>query len=531
MAPEQAQAHAVPASDIYSLAVVAYQLFTGRMPFQADNPFALTFQHAFTPPTSPLVYNPALSPAFAAALLRGLEKDPAWRPRSATAYVTGLEQALRAYPSPGPIPVPSPPSPPVVPPAPPQMPRTPGTPVPVARPTRRNVLLGLGVGAGVLLAGGGMATYLLRARQPQGPVAGTPTPRLSPSTTSGPANGPLALAAMFTHPVRCMAWSPVKNILATAISDGQLALWNLATPNQSSPPQQLADHDIGSLAENMLLNWSPDGQFLAVGNGGFDAGKSAYETFIYTSTLSGFAPGFSDQTLIEDSATVQGVSWATAHYLATITHPLNDYERTLISLWNVRQPKQKPLTATIDHALVDTIIGKVNFCAAAPSGSMLAVSLSGGVVVGNVNTSGTGAVWQQIAGPLSLGGDDPGEVAWSPGGQYIAAVLYQPSSNGRVGVWDATRQYQPVLPGLAASSVPAQLAHLAWSPVAHTSLLALGGNDGKVYVWDVTKGPLPGRVLSGNVQGNITALAWSADGHWLAASYDDNAATILFWRM
>src|SRR5579859_5479778 len=38
MAPEQAQGRAVAASDNYSLAVIAYQLFTGRVPFKADTP-------------------------------------------------------------------------------------------------------------------------------------------------------------------------------------------------------------------------------------------------------------------------------------------------------------------------------------------------------------------------------------------------------------------------------------------------------------------------------------------------------------
>ena len=42
MAPEQAQGHAVAASDTYSLAVIAYQLFTGRVPFKADTPYATT---------------------------------------------------------------------------------------------------------------------------------------------------------------------------------------------------------------------------------------------------------------------------------------------------------------------------------------------------------------------------------------------------------------------------------------------------------------------------------------------------------
>lgn len=50
MAPEQAQGKAEPASDNYSLAVIAYQLFTGRLPFTGDISYAITIQHMLTPP-------------------------------------------------------------------------------------------------------------------------------------------------------------------------------------------------------------------------------------------------------------------------------------------------------------------------------------------------------------------------------------------------------------------------------------------------------------------------------------------------
>ena len=45
MAPEQAQGKAEAASDLYSLAVLAYLLFTGRLPFSADSGYAITIQH------------------------------------------------------------------------------------------------------------------------------------------------------------------------------------------------------------------------------------------------------------------------------------------------------------------------------------------------------------------------------------------------------------------------------------------------------------------------------------------------------
>lgn len=94
MAPEQAQGNADPASDNYSLAVIAYQLFTGRLPFSADTGYATTIQHMTLPPPPPRQFNPDLSPAFEEVLLSGLAKQSAQRPPSAHAFVTALQQHL-----------------------------------------------------------------------------------------------------------------------------------------------------------------------------------------------------------------------------------------------------------------------------------------------------------------------------------------------------------------------------------------------------------------------------------------------------
>src|SRR5579884_3062369 len=94
MAPEQAQGRAVAASDTYSLAVIAYQLFTGNLPFRADTSYATIIQHVTMPPPPPRSYNPNLSPAFENVLLRGLSKNPAERFPSARAFVTELQRNL-----------------------------------------------------------------------------------------------------------------------------------------------------------------------------------------------------------------------------------------------------------------------------------------------------------------------------------------------------------------------------------------------------------------------------------------------------
>ncbi len=80
MPPEQAQGR--PAdfrSDLYSLAVVFFETFTGKLPFKADSPMAVVVAHIQQPAPKPRSVNPKLSPELEALILKGLAKDPAKR--------------------------------------------------------------------------------------------------------------------------------------------------------------------------------------------------------------------------------------------------------------------------------------------------------------------------------------------------------------------------------------------------------------------------------------------------------------------
>jgi Protein kinase domain len=93
MAPEQFSGTFSPASDQYALAVVAYQLLTGRTPFQGDLG-TVTQAHLNEPPPPMRTINPTISPALDAVILRALAKDPADRNPSVTAFAQALREAV-----------------------------------------------------------------------------------------------------------------------------------------------------------------------------------------------------------------------------------------------------------------------------------------------------------------------------------------------------------------------------------------------------------------------------------------------------
>jgi len=92
VAPEQEHGKAEPASDIYSMGVIAYQLFTGLLPFQA----LVRNVGAEVPPPSKL--NPEVPSAVDAVIERAMELEPAKRYPSAKEFAEALNAALTSPP-------------------------------------------------------------------------------------------------------------------------------------------------------------------------------------------------------------------------------------------------------------------------------------------------------------------------------------------------------------------------------------------------------------------------------------------------
>lgn len=94
MSPEQLAGREVTArSDIFSLGLVLYEMFTGKAAYQASSLTELMQVRDETNPSSPSTHVPDLDPAVERVILRCLERDPRYRPQSALAVAAALPGA------------------------------------------------------------------------------------------------------------------------------------------------------------------------------------------------------------------------------------------------------------------------------------------------------------------------------------------------------------------------------------------------------------------------------------------------------
>ena len=114
MSPEQCAGEVVtPASDQYAVAVIAYQMLTGRLPFDAATPAAVIHAQIHDPLPPPRLVNPQLPAEAEMVLLKGLAKAAADRYPTCFGFTEALSrvpaaQAAAVVPPPSPPQAPSP---------------------------------------------------------------------------------------------------------------------------------------------------------------------------------------------------------------------------------------------------------------------------------------------------------------------------------------------------------------------------------------------------------------------------------------
>ncbi len=93
--PRQIEPSMLVRADVYSVACVAYELLTGRLPFDGTGGYGMLLQHAMMPVSPPSTVRAGLAPELDEPILRALAKDPATRTPSIAAFRRELASAAR----------------------------------------------------------------------------------------------------------------------------------------------------------------------------------------------------------------------------------------------------------------------------------------------------------------------------------------------------------------------------------------------------------------------------------------------------
>ena len=93
--PEQAKGEgANTTSDLYSTGVVLYEMLTGKVPYDGDNPVAVAMQHLHATPVPIQNLAPDVPPALVRVCMKAMEKNPAMRYQTARDMAADIRAAL-----------------------------------------------------------------------------------------------------------------------------------------------------------------------------------------------------------------------------------------------------------------------------------------------------------------------------------------------------------------------------------------------------------------------------------------------------
>jgi WD40 repeat protein len=352
-----------------------------------------------------------------------------------------------------------------------------------------------------------------------------------------------------TQPISSLAWEPgAPHMLASAGKDSQVMLWDIpaiAQGQASKTTPQAKQHFNSTTHDTVLLAWSAQGDALAIANA-YSTPEANGQLFdmtikMYKNDLSAPDPRYDESWMtFLRTLDITDMAWGPGTDIITITKPYELAGKTKYRL-EFRDP--------LDPKFKLKTIWEYGFgysVAVSPADrSTLAMGVLDGVLVGQPLLVDSTAQWSSPPLMLTFDKTKPGfvkpasGVTWSPDGQYVASItnpIFIPTYiQSQINVWNIAKGDSSRL-ALSLPTTSTVLTKVAWSPAPTSTLLAAGSQDGAVHLWQVNTGnvegnALPVRSLVGLAGAQVTALAWSVDGHWLAAGYNDTNDSVLIWKI
>ena len=287
----------------------------------------------------------------------------------------------------------------------------------------------------------------------------------------------IGLLTAHTSAVKCLAFSPDGDILASGDNDGTILLWH-----RSTGAQKVLTRRAGEVSN---LAFSPDGKTLASGRR--DTIRF-WDTITgeQTGTFTGLPAHIGSVSFRPDGKTIVSVTWGGEICIGD----------------RITGKPQKTFAAPTDN---------VFSTAFSPDGKIVAIgSRESNIYLSDLNT---GALKWTLPGHS----DDVQRVVFSPDGKTLASSSYIDET---VRIWDVhTGEHKRTLTGHTGD-----MEGLAFSPDGKT-LVSSGGGDGTIRFWDVRTGDQKHAVTGHTAY--VDSVAFNPDGKFVASG--DADGSIRFW--
>jgi WD40 repeat protein len=341
-----------------------------------------------------------------------------------------------------------------------------------------------------------------------------------------------------------VTWSPKTNLLVSSSAasvngqTGLVFLWDVDNAYQQKKivPSYKARQVFDDTAFGLLTAWSPDGQHIAIANAG-NYGFSKTSLFIYKSDLTSPETSYLNGPALVDALVIDTLAWLDGQYIIGTNTSISINNGFQLNVWDWTQPQRKytPVTVAGFLSQINDKFGQgaYSMLAVSPQGKTIAFAMSNGVLIGQVSVSGNSVVWNPRSPVMHVGSSSYAEadgVAWSPDGQRVATCTNVDANTQRsVSLLD-TMKNSASPTSLANPHSTTDLTVLTWSSATSNPLVAVGTQGGTIFIWNTNQIATVAKTLQGPVA-EVTGMAFSADGQWLAASFADTQSSILVWKM